>query len=174
MNKIAQCCSQYFNKFAEIVVNVRWARVRMPFECWANGDPQFWFDIRIAAYLERTAEFVESYNARANAPKASDVELWPACPGKADDSQKRAAINFWPRRSPRLKSWSWIRKSAAVSTARNSACLSAVRYFLFSKFSGSVHSPNFLASPQRVISLQSSPPKANRAKNASEALTKRP
>ena len=57
-----------------------------------------------------------------------------------------------------------------MSTARISACLSAVRYFLFSKFSGRVHSPNFLACLQRVISLQSSPPKANRAKNASEAL----
>ena len=106
MNKIAQCWSQYLNTFAAIVVNVRW--VRMLFECWAVGDPQFWFDIRMAAYPERTAEFVEAHDARANAPKASDVELWPACQGEADDSQKRAAINFWPRRSPRLKSRSWI------------------------------------------------------------------
>ena len=61
----------------------------MPFECWAVGDPQFWIDIRMAADPDSTAEFVEAYAARANAPKASDVERWPACSGEADDCQKR-------------------------------------------------------------------------------------
>ena len=43
----------------------------------------------MAADPDCTAEFVEAYAARANAPKASDVERWPACSGEADDSQKR-------------------------------------------------------------------------------------
>ena len=33
--------------------------------------------------------FVETYVANSNASKASDVELWPASSGEADDSQKR-------------------------------------------------------------------------------------
>ena len=45
--------------------------------------------MRIAADPERTAEFVEAYVSKANAPKASDVQRWPACSGEADDSQKR-------------------------------------------------------------------------------------
>ena len=34
-------------------------------------------------------KFVETYAANANAPKASDVERWPASSGEAVDSQKR-------------------------------------------------------------------------------------
>ena len=63
--------------------------VWMLFECWAVGDPQFWINIRLAANPERAAEFVETYLANANVPKASDVERWPASSGEADDSQKR-------------------------------------------------------------------------------------